>query len=387
MHRVYLDHNSTAPLLPEAHAAWRRAVEEGPGNPSSVHSFGHRARMSVEMAREEVAALAGAEPREIVFTASATEANNLALQGAALAAPAGRRQIVASGIEHPSVARVLDALGARGFDVVRVPPGRDGRVSADAILAAIDRDATAVVTLMLANHEIGTLQPVAEIGRALRGRGALLHTDAAQAAGRIPLAAADLGVDLMTLAAHKCGGPQGAGALFVRSATRLAPILHGGGQELNRRPGTENVPAVAAFGAAAAVVRGRLATEAARLFALRERLEAGARALDPGIRINGAVAPRLPNTSSLFVPGALAEELVIGLDLEGYAVSAGAACSSGTLRRSPTLLAMGLASEAASSVRVSLGAATTLEEVDGFLAALARVVTRVRSLQPLEAGR
>jgi len=382
MQRVYLDHNGTAPLLPEARAAYRRAIDEPPGNPSSLHAFGHRARMVVETARDQVAALVGAGAREVVFTASATEANNLALLGTVQAAPGERQRVVGSGFEHPSVGRVLDHLEGRGFEVIRVKPDRDGRVGAAEVVAAVDPAHTALVTMMLANHELGTLQPVREVTRALAGSGVVVHSDAAQAAGRTPVSFADLGLDLMTIAAHKFGGPTGAGALLVRSGLTIAPLLHGGGQELNRRPGTENVPALAAFGAAAAAVAAGLDDEVGRQEGLRERLETAAGRLGLGLGVNGAKSPRLPNTSSLFIPGADAETLVIGLDLEGFAVSAGAACSAGAIRRSPALLAMGLPSEAAASIRVSFGAATTAEEIDRFVAALGVVVTRARASAP-----
>jgi len=383
MHRVYLDHNGTAPLRPEARAAYRRAIDDPSGNPSSLHAFGHRARMAVETARDQVAALIGAAPREVVFTASATEANNLALLGTIQAAAPERRRIVGSSFEHPSVGRVLDHLETRGFEVIRVRPGRDGRVNPADIVAAVDPPRTAFVTLMLANHEVGTLQPVHEVARTLAGSGVVVHSDAVQAAGRMPVRFADLGVDLMTVAAHKFGGPVGAGALVVRSGLTIAPLLHGGGQELNRRPGTENVPALAAFGAAAAAVAAGLEDEATRQVALRDRLEAAAGRLGHGIRVNGAGAPRLPNTTSLFVPGTDAETLVIGLDLEGFAVSAGAACSAGTIRRSPALVAMGLESAAVASIRISLGSTTTTDEIDRFVATLGVVVERARAITPV----
>jgi len=382
MQRVYLDHNGTAPLLPEARDAYRRAIDDPPGNPSSVHAFGHRARMTVEAAREQVAALVGAAPREVVFTATATEANNLALLGTMQAAAPGRRRIVGSAFEHPSVGRALDHLERGGFEVVRVRPDRDGRVSPADVVAAADPRRTALVTLMLANHEIGTLQPVGEVARALAGSGVVLHTDAAQAAGRVPVRFAELGIDLMSVAAHKFGGPVGAGALVVRAGPAMAPLLHGGGQEMNRRPGTENVPALAAFGAAAAAVAAGLDDEGRRQQALRDRLETAVGRLAPDIRVNGAAVSRLPNTTSLFVPGADAETLVIGLDLEGFAVSAGAACSAGAIRRSPALIAMGLESEAAASIRISLGATTTIDEVDRFVATLGAVAARARAGAP-----
>jgi len=380
MLRVYLDHNGTSPLLPEARAAYHAEIDAPPGNPSSVHSFGHRARMVVETAREQVAKLVGAAPRDLIFTASATEANNLAIHGAIAAAAPGRRRVVGSAFEHPSVGRVLDHLERGGCEVVRVRPDRNGVVRAEGILAAADPARTALVTLMLANHEVGSLQPVADVARALAGSGVLVHTDAAQAVGRVPVRCGDLGVDLMSISAHKFGGPIGAGALVVRAGTSMTPLLYGGGQELNRRPGTENVAAIAAFGAAADAVAGRLEAAAVRERALRDRLEAAVRRPGVGARINGLGAPRLPNTTSLSIPGADAETLVIGLDLEGFAVSAGAACSAGALVRSPALVAMGWEDAAAMSIRVSVGPATTEDDLDRFTSALLRVVERSRAV-------
>jgi cysteine desulfurase len=379
MLRTYLDHNATAPLLPEARAAYLGALEAPPGNPSSVHGYGHRARMIIEAARDQVADLVGVSGREVIFTASATEANNLALLGAISAASGDRRRIVASAFEHPSIGRVLDHLEHQGYEVVRVRPGPDGVVRASEVLSVADPERTVLVTLMLAQHEIGTLQPVGEVARALAGGGVLVHTDASQAVGRVPVSFAEIGVDLLTVAAHKFGGPVGAGALVVRAGTRMAPLLHGGGQELNRRPGTENVAALAAFGAAAAAVAAGIDGEAARQRALRDRLETGVLGLGLDARVNGEGASRIPNTSSLSIAGAESESLVIGLDLEGFAISAGAACSAGALRRSPALVAMGLEDRAASSIRVSLGAPTTPDEVDRFVAALAKVAERSRA--------
>jgi cysteine desulfurase len=252
-------------------------------------------------------------------------------------------------------------------------------VRASEVLSVADPERTVLVTLMLAQHEIGTLQPVGEVARALAGGGVLVHTDASQAVGRVPVSFAEIGVDLLTVAAHKFGGPVGAGALVVRAGTRMAPLLHGGGQELNRRPGTENVAALAAFGAAAAAVAAGIDGEAARQRALRDRLETGVLGLGLDARVNGEGASRIPNTSSLSIAGAESESLVIGLDLEGFAISAGAACSAGALRRSPALVAMGLEDRAASSIRVSLGAPTTPDEVDRFVAALAKVAERSRA--------
>jgi cysteine desulfurase len=378
MRPIYLDHNATSPLRPEARDAMRRALEGAAANPSSVHSFGRAARMAVETARAEVARLLGAQPEEIVLTAGGTESNNLALYGVALQAPAGARRIVTSAIEHPSVLAACDDLAERGFEVIRVPPGRSGVVPAEAVVEAAG-PGTALVSLMLANNEVGSLQPVAEVGAELRRRGVPFHCDAAQGPGKVPLDVAALRVDLLSIAGHKFGGPQGAGALFVRRGLVLAPHLRGGGQELNRRPGTENAAAIAGLGAAAAAVRRFLEPESARIGALRRRLESAIAERLRGVRVNGAGAPRVPNTVSLACEGASGEALVIGLDLEGFAVSAGSACSAGTLRASSVLAAMGLAEESTSSIRISLGPETAAEELDGFVEALARVLERVRA--------
>jgi cysteine desulfurase len=377
MRRIYLDSNATAPIRDAARAAFTSHLDAGPANAGSVHAAGRRARAAIERAREEVAALVGARPGQVVFTASGTEANNIALYGMALSAPGGARRIVASAFEHPSVDAVLVDLEARGFDIVRVRPDSEGLVPVAPILDAAQEGSTACVALMLANHEIGTLQPVAEVGAALCSRGIPLHTDAVQAAGKIAVGFDDLGAASLSLAAHKLGGAQGAGALVIHAGVRLAPLLRGGAQEAGLRPGTENVSAIAAFGAAAAAAGPGLATEARGMADLRRRLETAVLKLYPGARVNGGRSPRVPNTSSLYLPGLHAESMVIALDLEGIAVSAGAACSSGTQRRSPALLSMGLEEEAAGSIRVSLNPGTTVEDIDGCLAALGAVIGRM----------
>ncbi len=377
MRRIYLDHNATSPLRPEAREAMLRHLAEPQGNPSSIHAFGHAARMTLESARERVARLLGAAPEEIVLTSGGTEANNLALYGAALAAGVDRRRVVASAIEHPSVLAVLGDLEERGFEVVRVPPDRSGVVPAGVVLEAA-LPGTAVVSLMLANNEVGTLQPVGEVGRELRRRGILFHCDAAQGAGKVPIDAAALPVDLLSIAGHKFGGPQGTGALFVRRGLVLSPHLRGGGQELHRRAGTENVAGAAGLGAAAAAAVRGLEEEAPRIAALRDRLEAALLDRLPGTRVNGARAPRVPNTTSLAFEGATGESLVIALDLEGIAVSAGSACSAGTIRRSHVLEAMGLPEASRSSIRVSLGPETTAAEIDALVGALETVLARSR---------
>jgi cysteine desulfurase len=392
---VYLDHNATTPLDPRVRAAMLPWLGERWGNPSSAHRFGQAARNAVEEARERVAALLGARPPEIVFTASGTEANNAVLFSA-FAGIAGRGgHLVVSALEHPSIREGAARLEKNGVAVSRIPPGPDGVVPAAAIAAALCDD-TRLVCLMLANNELGTLQPVAEVARACRERGIAVLTDAVQAVGKIPVDVADLAVDFLTLGAHKFGGPLGAAALWVRKGVQLAGYLVGGSQERHRRASTENVPAIVGLGEAAALARTELPARGARLAALRDRFEAGIanRAGRAGLSgmagsaaIHCAAAPRLPNTSNFALPGIDAQTLLIRLDLAGYAVSTGSACASGTVEPSRTLLALGLSpAEALSSLRVSFGMGNTEEEVDGFLAALAAESAALAALTSVASG-
>jgi cysteine desulfurase len=380
--RLYLDHNATTPLAEPVLAAMTEALRDGFGNASSVHYFGQRAKAALDAARAEVAALIGAEPAEVVFTSGGTEADNLALRGIAdLAEPAGRRHLVVSAIEHEAVLQTSRALHKRGWDVSYVRCGTSGVIEVADVAAAI-RDDTALVCVMHANNETGTIQPIAEIAAAARSRGVPVHTDAVQAVGKIPVAVRQLGVDLLALTAHKMQGPKGAGALFVRRGTKLAPLLTGGRQERNRRGGTENVPAIVGFGVAARLARERMASEGVRLAGLRDRLEGQVLAQVPGAAVNGARDHRVPNTTNVSFDGVEAEALLIALDLEGIAVSTGAACSSGTLEPSHVLRAMGLpAARVESAIRVSLGARTTDADIDRLLAVLPPIVARLRTLR------
>jgi cysteine desulfurase len=384
--RGFLDHNATSPLRPEARAALDAAHAEGPLNASSLHEAGRRARRILDRARAQVAAFVASDPDEVIFTASATEANNLAILGTVAARPA-RRRIVTTAFEHPSIGAPVDHLEARGYEIVRVRPDRDGVIDAAAVIDAADPERTALVSVLLAQHEVGTLQPVRAIGSALRGRGVPLHTDATQAAAALPIGLDRLEADLVTFSGHKLGAPHGAGVLLARRGFDPAPILHGGRQENGRRPGTENIGAIAGLGAVAALLTTTLEAESTTVARRRDRLETTVARAIADVTVHGARVARLPGTSSLQVRGAESEALVIGCDLEGFAVSAGAACSSGTLRRSPTLVAMGLPEAAGSTLRVGLGWSTTDDLVDRFVIALAGVVDRARAAAPIAADR
>ena len=368
--RIYLDHNATAPLGPEVREAMLPFLGP-PANPSSAHREGARARSALETARAEVAALVGAAPAEIVFTSGATEANNLALRGTA----AGLG-IVTTAIEHASVLETARALGA---PLSVVPVDREGRVDAGQVVAACDA-ATRLVSVGLANGEVGSLAPVAAITAGLRGNGILAHSDAAQAAGRLPLDVAALGVDLLSLSAHKLGGPAGVGALWLRRGVELAAQTTGGSQERGRRAGTENVAAIVGFGVAAARARAELAANAAAAARLVERLWTGLRTRLPGVVLNGSAdGPRLPNTLNVSFPGAAGESLLVLLDLAGVAVSLGSACAAGAAEPSHVLLAMGRDRDAArSGMRLSVGPSTTTADIDRVLELLPVLVAQAR---------
>jgi len=378
--RIYLDYNATSPLSTGVIDAISRAMREDFGNPSSIHAYGQRAKAAVDQARSDVAALIGADSMEIVFTSGGTEADNLALRGAFdTLAPSGRRRIVTSGIEHEAILNTVKALAARGADVVTLPAQRDGIIDPASVEAATDKE-TAVVSIMLANNEIGTIQPVAEIAARTRASGALLHTDAVQAGGKIPVSVKDLGVDLLSLSAHKFGGPKGVGAIWIRKGVRLTSQATGGRQERNRRGGTENVPGIVGMGVAARLARESMAASAA-VGVLRDRLENGILTAVQGTSVNGARDRRVPNTTNISFDGLEAESLLIALDLEGVAVSTGSACSSGTLEPSHVLKAMGLPQAfARNSLRFSLGSSTTAADIDFVVGVLPRLVTKLRQL-------
>jgi cysteine desulfurase len=379
--RIYFDHNATTPVDPGVVEVMVRVLRDEFGNASSVHHFGQRAKAVLDEARSAVAALIAAEPSEIVFTSGGTEADNFALRGVAEALEVtGRKHLISTSIEHEAILNTLKALARRGWQVTLLPVDASGIVKPEALAEAIT-DQTAIVSVMHANNEVGTIQPIAELARIAHGRGALFHTDAVQSVAKVPVDTRALGVDLLSLSAHKFYGPKGAGALFIKRGARVSAILTGGKHERNRRAGTENVPSIAGFGAAAALAVRKLDAEAARLRALRDRLEDAVLAAVPGTAINGAREPRVPNTTNISVDGVEAESLLIALDLEGIAVSTGSACSSGTLEPSHVLRAMGLpAHRTQNSVRISLGAASTDAEVDCLLGKLPPVVAKLRRL-------
>jgi cysteine desulfurase len=362
---TYLDWNATAPLRPEAVAAVAAALAHC-GNPSSVHRWGRRARNMVERGRAAVAALVGASPAGVVFVSGGTEANHLALLGA------GRERVLVSAVEHDSVSRACP-------EAERIPVDRDGIVDLARLSEMLARDGRpALVSVMLANNETGIVQPVAEIAEAAHARGALFHCDAVQAAGKLPLDMAAIGADLTTLSAHKLGGPPGVGALVMSSSFDLSALQRGGGQERGRRAGTENLPGIAGFAAAAEAAAAGLADyDVVRR--LRDALEAEITALAPDAVVIGADVSRLPNTAAIAMPGTPAETQVIAFDLEGVMVSAGAACSSGKVGPSHVLAAMGVAPGiAASTVRVSLGWGSTEADVDRFLQSWSALYRRRR---------
>jgi len=382
--RVYFDYNATTPLAPETAEAVARATRDTFGNASSVHHFGQAAKAALDEARSAVASLINGDPSEVVFTSGGTEADNFAIRGVAdlpgSSDANGRRHLVATAIEHEAVLNTLRAYARRGWRTTLLSVDQTGIVAPDRLREAMADD-TALVSVMHANNEIGTVQPVAELAAIAHARGALFHTDAVQSTGKIPVDVRTLDVDLLSLSAHKFNGPKGAGVLWIKRGTRLQTLLTGGKHERNRRAGTENVPAIAGLGVAARLAAGKLTSEAARLSALRDRLEDGIVRAVPGTAINGARSPRVPNTTNISFDRVEAESLLIALDLEGIAVSTGSACSSGTLEPSHVLKAMGLPTHRTqNSLRFSLGLFSTQEEVDRVVEVLPRLVEKLRSL-------
>jgi len=379
--RIYLDYNATAPVAPGVADAVCRVLTDEPGNPSSIHAFGQRAKARLDEARQAVAALIGAPASELVLTGGGTEAINLALRGIAEATElSGRRHLIASAIEHEAVLVTLKALERRGWRVTLLPVDRSGLVSPATLEGVLD-DETALVSVMHANNEIGTIQPIAALASMARAKGALFHTDAVQSVGKIPVDVAALGVDLLSLSGHKFGAPKGVGALWVRRGVRVTPQLTGGRQERSRRAGTENTAGLAGLGVAARYAKDTMAESATRIAGLRDQLESTILANVHGTAVNGDSSMRVPNTSNISFDGIEAESLLIALDLEGVAISTGSACSSGTLEPSHVLQAMGLPSaRTRNSLRFSLGPATTADEIAFVAAKIPMLVEKLRRL-------
>ena len=379
---VYLDYNATTPLAPEVLEVMLPYFREEFGNPSSIHSFGQRAKAALYDARERVASLIGASPNEILFTSGGTEADNLAILGVLEAAEGGRRHLVTSSVEHHAVLNSMKALAKKGVPVTFLKVDRAGRVDPEDLKSALT-PGTLLVSIMHTNNETGVVQPVAELARLTHQAGAYFHTDAVQSIGKIPVRVRELGVDLLSLSGHKIYGPKGTGALYVRRGVNVRPIFRGGGQERARRPGTENLPGLVGLGRAAQLAETHLAGEPNRVAVLRDRLTEDVLARIPGSAPNGAEAERTPNTVNLSFPGVEGETLIIALDLKGCAVSTGAACSSGTVEPSHVLIAMGLSpQQVQGSIRVSLGRYTTAEEIAYFVDVLESVVESIRNHTP-----
>ena len=376
---IYLDHNATTPVASDVSDAVDTAQRQLFGNPSSIHGVGQAAKTELDDARAAVANLIGAEPTQIVFTTGGSEADNLALRGV-VGSQSSRRHLVATAIEHEAVLNTLKALERTGWQITLVHVDHTGVVDPAAIEEALT-DKTALVSVMHANNEIGTIQPVAELAPLVHARGALLHTDAVQSAGKLPVDVHALGVDLLSLSGHKFNGPKGVGALWVRRGITLRSQLTGGKQERGRRAGTENVPGLVGLGVAARLALRKQTSDAARLTALRNRLEGGILTSVSGTRVNGDPARRVANTSNISFDGVEAESLLIALDLEGVAVSTGSACSSGTLSPSHVLRAMGFSPHRTqNSIRFSLGLGNSAEEIDRVLELLPGIVSRLRAV-------
>ena len=385
MHRVYLDYNATTPVEPEVLDAMLPYFSAEFGNASSIHTFGQRARAAVETAREQAAALLGARPQEIFFTSGGTESDNHAIFGivGSSSTPPGKRpHVITSFVEHEAVLNACQALEKQGVDVTYLHVDQDGLIDLEDLRGALRKE-TVLITIMHANNEVGTVQPLEEIGHIAKEADVYFHTDAVQSAGKIPINVNQFQLDLLSLSGHKLYAPKGIGALYVRGGTRLRQLLYGGHHQRGVRPGTENVAGIVGLGKAAEIARGSLANDAKRLSALRDQLEHGLLHRVPHSRINAARAPRTSNTTNLIFPGVEGEALLIALDLKGLACSTGAACSSGAVEPSHVLTAIGLpAEEARASLRFSLGRHTAQADIDFALSVVPAAVAQLRELSP-----
>ena len=379
MRHVYLDHNATTPVLPDVLEAMLPFQREAFGNPSSVHQFGRRARVAVDDARDAVAEVLRAPAASVIFSSGGTEANNTIIKGVAQARRDRGRHLVTSQIEHPAVLDACEALERQGYEVTYVPVDERGVVDPQAVRESLT-DQTILVSVMLANNEVGALQPIADIAAVARERGVLMHTDAVQAFGKLPLSVDDLGVDFLSFSGHKVYAPKGIGGWYERSTAALQPLLHGGHQERGRRSGTENVPGIAALGKACVIAGADAAAEGERQRQLQQRLEHGIRERIDNVRIQGEEAPRLPGTTNASFGGAEGEALMMSLDLQGVAISTGSACSSGSLEPSHVLRAMRVPRPYLhGALRFSMGRSTTADDIDYVLDILPDIVAQARS--------
>lgn len=384
MNRIYLDHSATTPTDPEVAELMMKYYVESYGNPSSVHSFGREVRKGIEEARTQVASLIGAEPKEIIFTSGGTEADNLAIQGAAKAQLKKGKHIITSAVEHHAVLDPCEYLAKNGFELTVVPVDSEGLVSVEDVRNAIRPD-TILISIMHANNEVGAIQPISEIGQIAREKGIVFHVDAVQSLGKLPINVKEMNIDLLTISSHKIYGPKGVGALYIRKGIRVSPLVLGGGQERRIRSGTENAPGVVGFGKACELAGIRMEEEHKKLVYLRDKLLKGITSSISDVKVNGPLGEKRlannVNVSILFVEG---ESLLLSLDMLGIAASSGSACTSGSLDPSHVLLAMGLSHEVAhGSLRFSLGRQNTEAEIDYLIAELPKIVNRLRMMSPL----
>ncbi len=380
---IYLDHASTTPTDPEVVEAMLPWFSEEFGNPSTVYSLGLTAASAVQEARESIAAIIGAEADEIYFTSGGTESDNWAITGAADAQQKKGRHLITSTIEHHAILETMEYLEKRGYEVTRVPVDSGGLVDPEAVRKAIRPD-TILVSIMHGNNEVGTVEPIAEIGKITREAGVLFHSDVVQTAGKMPLDVSTLNVDMLSMSAHKFYGPKGVGLMYLRKRARITPLFHGGAQERGRRAGTLNVPGIVGMAKALELCRDRMADDAARETELRDRLWAGLSTNIEAIYINGDMAHRLPNNLNVRLDGIEGESMILMLDMEGICVSSGSACTTGSLEPSHVLLGLGIPQELAhGSLRVTLGRSTTAEHIDHFIKVFPPIVARLREMSPI----
>lgn len=383
MKRIYLDHAATTPTHPEVVAEMKLYFEEEFGNPSSIHSFGQEAKAAVEKARKQVADLIGAKPEEIVFTSGGTESDNFALHGVVIANEKKGNHIITTPIEHHAMLEPCKFLESRGFKITYLPVDKYGLVDPEDVRKSIT-DNTILVSVMHANNEIGTIEPIEEISKIVKEKGIYFHTDAVQTAGEIEVDVNKLGVDLLSMSAHKFYGPKGVGALYIRKGTRMVPFLRGGGQERHRRASTENVPGIVGFGKACALAKDELQSRIKHLTPLRDKLIKGIMDRIPDVILNGHPTRRLPKNVDITVKYVEGESMLLNLDMEGIAVSTGSACSSGSLEPSHVMMAIGTSPELAhGSIRFTLGRSTTAEDIDRVLEVFPGIVEKLRKMSPL----